>query len=436
MTERLLQFIWQFGHFNFHELRLETGETLQILSPGEFNTYQGPDFLWGSVRIDDTLWVGNIELHLSASDWQKHAHGSDKQYDNVILHVVWENDLPQGQDHLPGERNIPLLVLQPRVPKLFLGKYEEWMTNRSFIPCERQVKEIGASLWQEWKQDLLKIRLQRKTRLIAEYLQQNNHDWEETAWWLLARNFGYKVNTGIFEAVARSLPLRLLSRHRDRPDQLEALLFGQAGLLKQHFKAAYPQALQKEFQFLRNKYGLRPVHEPVHFLRMRPSNFPTIRLSQLAGVLQGAFPLMSRIREADSPAELEDLFSIAASEFWDRQYTLGESREQEGEGTLTQKKLGTDMKGSILINTLAPLLFAYGSLHQEEHCRDKAVQWLQDAHTENNSIIAGWAGLGVTTDNAADSQALLELKDRYCNVRKCLECSIGKSLLGRTINSP
>jgi len=427
MTERLLQFIWRYGYFNPHELRLESGEHLQILSPGDINLHQGPDFLWGSFRIGETVWVGNIELHLSASGWQKHSHGKDKQYDNVILHVVWENDLPPGHTHLPGERDIPLLVLQHRVPKYLLGKYEEWMANSSFVPCERQLQDTLLYLWPDWKQQLLLERLQCKTLFIRNCLLQNRENWEETSWWLLARNFGNSVNAEAFGAIAQSLPLSILMRHRDRLEELEALLLGQAGLLNQEFKTDYPLSLQKNYFFLRNKYGLRPIHQPVHFLRMRPSNFPTIRLAQLAAVLQKAFPLFTRLKETASPWDLDGCFSVAASSFWDHHYTL-----HTGDDCFVKKNLGADMRENILLNTLAPLLFAYGSLRQETPFKEKALQWLRETRAERNGVIVGWKGLNVPISNAADSQALLELKSNYCDVRKCLDCAVGKALLGKT----
>ncbi len=244
MTERLLQFIWQFRYFNHHDLRLETGENLAVLSPGKINTHQGPDFLWASVRVGNTIWAGHIELHLLASGWRRHGHGEDKHYNNVILHVVWENDVVSGGYATPtdGEtyrapRNIPVLVLHHRVPKLLLGKYQDWMTSQSFVPCERQLSTAHDAIWSEWKQTLFIERLQRRAMLIRGFLQSNRQHWEETIWWLLARNFGIPVNGEAFEAVARSVSVYMLARLRSRPEEAEALLLGQAGLLERHVNA-------------------------------------------------------------------------------------------------------------------------------------------------------------------------------------------------------
>lgn len=443
MTERLLQFIWRFQYFNHHELHTETGEFLHIISPGEINNHQGPDFLLASIRIGSTSWVGNIELHLLASDWKKHAHGKDKNYNNVVLHVVWENDLHQGlpeenngslpgenNSFLPGEnrkRDIPVLVLRHRVPKLLLSKYGEWMISRSFVACEHQLQQVGEAKWSEWKHKLLEERLQRRTLFIQDCLQQNNQHWEETTWWLLARNFGIPANTGPFGAIAKSLPVSILARHRDRPEQLEALLLGQAGILGQDFKEDYPVSLQKEFRYLRAKYRLPPIHEPVLFLRMRPANFPSVRLAQLAMLLHQSSSLFARIKEADSLKELKELWAVTAGSYWDRHYVW------EEESSFKRKTLGQQMKDSIIINTLTPLLFAYGSLRREKAYRDKALRWLEETKAEKNTQTAGWARLGVGNCNAAHSQALLELKTRYCDPKKCLECAIGKELLGKTM---
>jgi hypothetical protein len=474
MKEQLLQFIWRFQYFNRPQLHTEAGEPLQILSPGEINTHQGPDFLNASVRIGDTFWVGNIELHIRTSDWKKHAHQKDKHYQNVILHVVWENDLPMEAGRgdmgssdergnrgsaLAAERNIPLLVLQDRIPKLLLSKYEEWMNNRSFVACERQLPQVTEKTWSVWKRQLLEERLHRKLLFIQDCLEQNHQHWEETTWWLLARNFGFPVNTASFEAVARSLRLPLLARHK--AEQLEALLLGQAGLLEEDFREEYPLFLQKEFRYLRKKYRLPVIHPSVLFLRMRPGNFPAIRLAQLAGLLSQSTSWFACIKEADSPRELKKLLAVTASPYWDTHYGWGSRRnskagdgpdkgeksdahQEAGEGNAGDKavegdgrceggkprKLGEQMKESILINTFSPLLFAYGCLRGEPILRDKALRWLAAIPAEKNALVAGWGRQGVYSQHATDTQALLELKTRYCDPKKCLECAIGNFLLG------
>jgi uncharacterized protein DUF2851 len=420
MHEQLLQFIWRSQYFNSQDLCVETGETLQIMSQGEQNTHQGPDFLDARLRIGAISWVGNIELHVLASDWTRHAHEEDPLYNNIILHVVWENDRP-------GSQQIPVLVLQDRVPKLLLGKYEEWMKSSFFVACERQVQQPEKRLWSAWKRELLGQRLQRKAVYIETCLRQNGQHWEETTWWLLARNFGLSVNAGSFESIARSLPLHILARCRGQVERLEALLLGQAGLLHRDFRDEYPRALQREFRYLQNKYRLPPIHQPVLFLRMRPDNFPTIRLAQLAGLLSRVSSWFARIKEADSPMALKEIMDCTASGYWDHHY-LPEERS-----AFRIKKLGEQMRSSLIINTCSPLLFAYGLLRGEKSFLDKAFRWLEQTRAEKNSQIAGWARLGVDSAHAADSQALLELRGQYCKARKCLTCAIGNILLGRAL---
>ena len=449
MKEQLLQFIWRFQYFHRPQLHTEAGEPLQIFSPGEINTHQGPDFLNASIRIGDTFWAGNIELHIRTSDWNRHSHQKDRHYRNVILHVVWENDVPaeSGEGDMPPaegsepaiERNIPLLVLQDRIPKLLLRQYSAWMNNRSFVACERQLPQVGEKIWLTWKQQLLEERLYRKALFIRDCLQQNHQHWEETTWWLLARNFGFPVNTASFEAVARSLPLPMLARHRERIEQLEALLLGQAGLLEGDFREEYPLFLQGEFRYLRKKYRLPVLHPTVLFLRMRPGNFPAIRLAQLAGLLSLSTSWWATIRETGSPREMKELLSVRASSYWDTHYGWGHNRnpvekegEDRGEAGPSRRgsgNLGHQMKESILINTCSPLLFAYGWLRGEPVLRDKALRWLAAIPAEKNALVAGWGRQGVYGKTAMDTQALLELKTLYCDPKKCLECAVGNFLL-------
>jgi len=415
MTERLLQFIWQFQYFNKQELFTTTGEPVQILFAGQYNTNQGPDFSNAKIKIGPTIWAGTAELHIKTSDWQKHNHQHDSNYNNVILHVVWEDD---------GAKNdLPVLELQGRVSKILLDRYEELMKVTVFIPCEKSIQTVRDITWKSWKDRLLAERLLRKSALVETYLQQNNYHWEETFWWLLARNFGIKVNAEAFEEIARSIPLNVLAKNKTQIHQLEALLLGQAGLLKGKFEEDYPVMLQKEYQFQKHKYSLKPCSGPVFFLRMRPGNFPTIRLAQLAMLIHDSAHLFSKIKEAVSVKDVKSWFDVTANDYWHYHYRLDDPSAYK------KKKLGAAMIDNIIINTVVPVLFAYGNYHNEDKYKEKALQWLEETAAENNNITRGFQQLEVENRNAFDSQALIELKNEYCDKKRCLECGVGNAVL-------
>jgi len=415
MTEKLLQFIWQFQYFNKNELQTIGGEPLQVIHPGQYNINQGPDFQDAKIRIQDTLWAGNIELHLKTSDWIRHNHQNDKNYNNVILHTVWEDDKPKN--------DIPVLELKNRISKILLQRYEELMNSPSFIPCEKNIRIVPELNWKSWKDRLLAERLMRKAKSVELFLRRNNFHWEETFWWLLARNFGMTVNTDTFEAIARSLPLSVLAKHKSQLIQLEALLFGQASLLGKKYKEDYPKLLWREYKFLKGKYKLGPVHLPIHFLRMRPGNFPTIRLAQLAALINDSSHLFSKIKDAKSLKDIQQWFDVTANDYWHYHYRFDET------SAFKKKNLGASMTDNIIINTVAPTLFAYGNYHDENKYKDKALKWLEQTSAENNSITHGFVKLSIDNKNAFDSQALIELKNEYCNEKRCLECGVGNAIL-------
>ncbi|MEO5563408.1 MAG: DUF2851 family protein [Chitinophagaceae bacterium] len=415
MTERLLQFIWQFQYFNKSELTTTTGEPIHLISHGSFNTNQGPDFMNAKIRIGSTLWAGSVEMHIHTSDWKKHNHQKDKNYKNVILHVVWEDD-----GHLD---DIPILELKSRVPKLLLLRYQELMDSTAFIPCEKSIHTVKEIAWKSWKERLLAERLLSKSKTVETYLEQNNHHWEETFWWLLARNFGIKVNAGSFEDIARSISLKILAKHKNHVYKLEALLFGQAGLLDKKFEEEYPTLLQKEYSIQQRAYNLRKVHEQPLFLRMRPGSFPTIRLAQLAVLVHDSAHLFSAIKEENSIHAIKNLFAITAQDYWDTHYRFDEV------SVFKKKRVGETMIGNIIINAISPLLFTYGQYHGEQQYKDKAIQWLEETEAEINTITTGFNEIGIISQTAYDSQALLELKTQYCDCKRCLDCSMGNFLL-------
>ena len=430
MTERLLQFIWQFQYFNKSELETIDGEKVQIQFAGQLNTNQGPDFSDAKIVIGKTIWAGTIELHIKTSDWNKHNHQSDKNYKNVILHVVWEDDGAGNRNSVPIKEteqssvdHIPVLELKGRVSKILLQRYEELMNSNSFVPCENSISTVKEITWKSWKDRLLVERLVRKFQTIESSLNENNFHWEETFWWMLARNFGIKVNADAFEAIARSISINILAKHKTQIHQLEALLLGQAGLLENKFSEDYPLMLQKEYKFYKSKYNLKPINQPVFFLRMRPGNFPTIRLAQLAMLVHDSAHLFSKIKEADSVKDVKAWLDVTANDYWHYHYKFDE------ESAYRKKKLGAAMIDNIIINTVCPVLFAYGNYNDETKYKDKALRWLEQTSAEKNNITKGFQQLGIENKTAFDSQGLIELKNEYCNKKRCLECGIGNSIL-------
>ena len=431
MTERLLQFIWQFQYFNKTDLVTTAGEAVQVLFAGQLNSNQGPDFLDAKIMIDTTTWAGNVELHIKTSDWTKHNHQNDKNYKNVMLHVVWEDDgirnsVPSystKQTRYLSGSVVPVLELNGRVSKILLQRYEELMNAGSFIPCDKNIYTARDITWNSWKDRLLVERLLRKAQIIETYLQHNNYHWDEVCWWLLAKNFGMKVNADAFEAIAKSVPISVVTKHKNQIQQVEALLLGQAGLLEGKFADDYPVMLQKEYYFYKNKYHLKPISSPVFFLRMRPGNFPTIRLAQLAMLVNSSAHLFSGIKDATNLKDVNEWFDVTANDYWHYHYRFDEA------SPFKKKVLGAAMINTIIINTVAPLLFAYGNYNKENKYKEKALKWLENTSAECNHITKGFQQLGVENKNAFESQALIELKNEYCLKKRCLECAVGNSIL-------
>jgi len=420
LSERLLQFIWQFQYFNNKNLFTAKGEPLQIIYPGIYNTNQGPDFLQAKIKIGNTLWAGNIELHVRASDWHAHHHEEDERYNNIILHVVWMNDKAVGDK---GGHELQTLELQPLVSKFMLEHYNGLMQSHRFVPCENQLPVLSPIAWDSWKERLLVERLQKRSAKIFELLFKSNNHWEEVLWWMLARNFGITVNADAFEMMAQSIPVNILAKHKNQIHQLEALLLGQANLLNGDFEEDYVQLLQREYRFLQKKYTLQPAIATPVFLRMRPSNFPTVRLAQLASLIGASEHLFSKIKEAALLNDAMILLNITANDYWHYHYRLGEPADYK------PKALGRQMMENIMINTIIPILFAYGVYTKDQQYKDKAIEWLAQLAPEMNNITKQWKAHDVANSNALHSQALLELKKNYCDEKRCLDCAVGNKIL-------
>ena len=421
MNEKLLHFIWQYKLYSMVSLKTVHGEEMSVIDSGKPNTNAGPDFFNAKVIIANTLWAGNLEIHVHASDWFKHKHQLDSNYDSVILHVVLHNDVQVTRTN--GEV-IPQIELA--IPERLLEIYAQLMQNSQWIPCATKLKLVDAVIIQSWMQTMIAERLSAKENLIHSIQEANKTDWESSFYIVLARSFGFDTNSDAFELLAKSLPLKCLAKHKDKPFQLEALLFGQSGLLHLQQKApdAYQLELLKEYNFLRVKYDLRPIDGKMwKMLRLRPPNFPYIRIAQFAALVHRSSKLFSQVIAAESVKELHKLFNCEPSEYWLTHYRFGEICP------IKSKKIGKSALDILLINTVAPFLFAYGQSIADEAMQDKALALLESLPAEKNSVIEQWRLLGVKAISAFDSQALLQLKNKYCDDKKCLRCRIGHKVL-------
>ncbi len=420
MKERLLQFIWQEKFFQLQNLEVETGEQLIIRNPGTWNNDQGPDFLNARILLDGTLWAGHIEIHIKSSQWFQHRHETDAAYNNVILHVVWQNDDRRLANTLPT------LVLQHRVSSLLLSRYQQLMEAGGQFVCEEWLPGIAAGYWLSWKEKLIRERLARKAASLLQLYQESNGNWQDSCWWWMARYMGGTINGAFFEQVAKSLPTRLIARHKKQVIQLEAMLLGQANLLDHSNADAYVQLLQREYAFLRHKYQLTPVHGTLQKLRMRPAAFPEVRLAQLAMLLHQNGFLGSSWLEATHPKELAKNLAVTANDFWHYHFTLEEV------APYYPKHLGEEMVQQLLINVIVPYVYAAGIYQQQAALQQKALNWLKELSAEKNTLIKQWQRAGVSCHSAMESQALLELKHSYCEAKNCLDCAIGQSILNQS----
>ncbi len=418
MKEQLFQFIWQQQLFNMQDLRLTSGELVEILFPGELNTNQGPDFIGARIRFNNTLWCGQVELHIKASDWFRHFHNDDHNYDNVILHVVWENDQLIFED-------LRTLVLQDRISTILLERFSALKENRSFIPCQPLLITNNVPRELDNIDVLLKERFNRKAETIFPELSTFRNHWEAILWHKVARAFGGSINGDAFEQMAQSIPFNVLQRLKVQIHQLESVMLGQCGLLDEPSTDDYVVLLSKEYQFLKRKFSLSPIRNPVHFLRMRPSNFPTVRLAQLAMFMHVNPPLFDYFLHLEDIRDCVPMFDITANDFWHYHYSLRDKSNYK------PKKLGLEMLWAIVINAIIPVMYAYGSFHKDEILKKKALGWLKQIPAESNSILHSFKKLGFRADHADETQSLLELKKAYCDVKRCLECEIGNQLLAR-----
>ena len=422
MKENFLHFLWQFRRFDRTDLQTTQGQPISIMQVGQLNTHSGPDFFNSRLSIGDTEWAGNVEMHVQASEWYKHNHQNDAAYDNVILHVVFENDMPILRKN---GTEIPCLVLNGRIPPILQRKYEQLLYEKHWVPCAERIQEVPNFLRLNWFDRILVERLEEKTALLHQIFERSERHWGEALYCIMARSFGLRQNVEPFEALARSLPFSVLGKHGDNLFQVEALLFGQAGFLDDVPKDDdYRLNLAKEYQFLKHKYQLKSLHiSQWKFLRMRPANFPTVRLAQFAALVCNRAIHPDKISTLGNLKEMENLLKIEVSPYWQEHYIFGK-KSKKG-----KKPLGKTFLHLLAINTLVPFLFLYGKIRQQPDFCDRALALLEQLPAESNSALDEWAALGCKAENAGQSQALLQLKPKYCDARRCLECAIGHALL-------
>ena len=418
MNEEFLHYIWKYRLFN-NPLYTVEGETIEILTPGVHNFNAGPDFSDARLKIGTAMWAGNVEIHINTSDWMKHKHQNDPAYDNVVLHVVFNHDEPNDN------YRIPVLEMKGCFDESLFIRYRDFINNRLWVPCAKLIKtvpEIEVSLWLE---RMLIERLERKADMIAGFLELGKNNWEEALYFTLARSFGFHVNALPFEMLARSLPFNIIARHADNPFQVEALVFGQSGLLTEEVTDRYGQDLFNEYAFLRKKYHLVPIAGHLwKFMRLRPANFPTIRLSQFATFLSANQKLLSRILEIKEVDKLMDIFlGIKPSAYWTNHYMW------DKETVSRQKSLGKVAVNLLMINALLPFLFVYGRAIDNDKLCDRALDFFTKIPGEKNNITLNWQKTGMDISSAFQTQALINLKSEYCDKKRCLQCRIGNYLL-------
>lgn len=422
VNEDFFHYVWLFRLFNQSNLQTDDGESVRVISPGIGNTNSGPDFSDAHLWIGDTEWAGSVEIHINASDWLSHGHQHDAAYNNVILHVVYENDVPINR---PEGSILPVISLRDKIHPDIWTRYENLITAPFFFPCKAQIGQVDPMIILNQLTKMSLERLVEKSAIVVETVQSLAGDWESAFYYLLARNFGFRVNALPFEMLAKSLPYKIIVKHSDQPLQVAALLFGQAGFLSGAFKDAYPIRLKKEYQFLQKKYELCPIDRAIwKFMRMRPQNFPTIRLAQFAAILTSERNLFTRIMEAKEPSALLKIFDSASVDtFWNTHFHF--SKTTDG----AHAKMGKQSIFNILINTVSVFLFAYGRFTDQEALMIRAFDLLHELPPESNKKTAHFENAGVTNSSACDSQAIIQLFQHYCAKKRCLKCSIGVEIL-------
>jgi hypothetical protein len=423
MQEDFLHYLWKHKKFDVSNIKSATNETITIVSIGQHNLNSGPDFFNAQLKIGNQLSAGNLEIHIKSSDWYLHNHETDSNYDNVILHVVWEYDTEVFRK---DNTSIPVLELKHFVSKTALNNYEKLFSKaQKWINCEEDFNDVEDFKIQNWLERLYFERLERKSEDIEQLLKASKNDWEAVLFKMLAKNFGLKVNGDAFLSMASSFDFSVVRKTQSNRMVLEALLFGQSGLLESQIQNGYYAELSKEYQFLTQKFKLSNQNvAPIQFFRLRPPNFPTIRLSQLASLYHEHQNIFSKIIEVENLDEFYSLFSVGTSTFWESHYSF------DKESKSLKKVLTKSFIDLLLINTIIPLIFSYYK-QQGKPMDTTIVKLIQQISSEKNSIIEKFNSLKNISTSALQSQGLLQLKNNYCDKNKCLQCAIGNSLLNK-----
>jgi hypothetical protein len=424
MKEEFLHYLWKYSLYDPDKLIDNEGNKIKVINPGEYNRDSGPDFFNARLCIAGTEWAGNIEIHTHSSHFDFHGHNHDPSFDNVILHVVAEND-----KQVFNSKGEEVLTSEMKFNPMLFEKYTDLVNDPFVIACQSGIGSLDSFFIRHWLNTLVVERLEEKAEQIFKIFSETGNNWDETFYRILARYFGFRVNTEPFEMLASALPFRIIRKHADNRFQVEALLFGTAGLLDEGlFKEALNENfyidLIREYRILSAKYSLRPLHGWVwKFARLRPANFPTIRLSQLAAMLAVTGGLFSKILESSDIKQLKDVFEVTASEYWDDHFIFGKkSRPYE-------KTTGSQAADILLINTVIPTIFVYGRFRDSNEICEKAVSFLEEIDPERNSIIEEWQSAGIKAESAFYTQALIHLRNNYCRKRKCLDCRIGAKII-------
>lgn len=420
MREDFIHYLWRFKKFDTTNLRTTQNEQIIIIKTGDYLELSGPDFFNSQMIIGDQKWAGNVEIHSKASDWYSHFHENDKAYENVILHVVWEND---SAIFRINNIEIPVLVLKDYVSEEIISSYNSLYETKSWIFCEKELSQIDNFTFKNWQERLFFERLERKSQFVNELLLELNNDWEAVLFCLLAKNFGLNTNGNSFLQIAKTIPFSVIRKESFEVENLEALLLGTAGLLEKEYEDVYCIDLKIRYYYLMDKYKISQSHvDAVEFFKHRPDNFPTIRLSQLANLYHSQQNLFSKIISLNSAQTVYDLVKISASSYWQTHYQF------DKESSFKSKFLSKSFLDLIIINTIIPIQFAYSNMIGES-ISENLISFMMGVGPEKNAILDKFESFGISSENAFESQSLLELKNEYCNKKSCLKCAIGMSLL-------